>query len=49
MKSSPLPLLLAGLLLASAAHAADADHVRASHAWIRVLPGALPAGAFVTL
>jgi copper(I)-binding protein len=49
MKSSTLPLLLAGLLLASAAHAADADHVRASHAWIRVLPGALPAGAYVTL
>lgn len=49
MKPSRLPLLLAGLLLAGGAHAAAADHVRASHAWIRVLPGALPAGAYVTL
>lgn len=51
MKSSRMmfPLLFAGLLLASGAHAAAADHVRASHAWIRVLPGALPAGAYVTL
>ncbi len=49
LKSAALPLLLAGLLLAGGAYAADADHVRASHAWIRVLPGALPAGAYVTL
>lgn len=49
MKPSHLSLLLAGLLLAGGAHAAAADHVRASHAWIRVLPGALPAGAYVTL
>jgi len=49
MKSLTLPLLLAGLLLASAAHATDAEHIRTSHAWIRVLPGALPAGAYVTL
>lgn len=49
MKPSRLSLLLAGLLLAGGAHAAAADHVRASHAWIRVLPGALPAGAYVTL
>jgi copper(I)-binding protein len=41
--------MLAGLLLASGVHAGDAGHVRASHAWIRVLPGALPAGAYVTL
>ncbi|EIM03017.1 hypothetical protein RHOFW104T7_16745 [Rhodanobacter thiooxydans] len=49
MKSAALPLLLAGLLLAGGAHANDAAHIRASHAWIRVLPGALPAGAYVTL
>ena len=49
MKPSTLSLLLAGLLLAGGAHAAAADHVRASHAWIRVLPGDLPAGAYVTL
>ncbi len=49
MKPFKLPLLLAGLLLAGGAHAAAADHVRASGAWIRVLPGTLPAGAYVTL
>lgn len=49
MKSATLPLLLAGLLLAGSARATDAEHIRASHAWIRVLPGALPAGAYVTL
>ncbi len=49
MKSSTLSLLLCGLLLAGGAHASAADHVRASHAWLRVLPGALPAGAYVTL
>ena len=49
MKPSALSFLLAGLLLASGAHATAADHVHASHAWIRVLPGDLPAGAYVTL
>lgn len=49
MKPLALSMLLSGLLLAGGARAADADHVRASHAWIRVLPGALPAGAYVTL
>jgi len=49
MKPATLPLLLAGLLLTGGARATDADHIRASHAWIRVLPGALPAGAYVTL
>ena len=42
-------LLLAGLLVASLAHAGTAVQVAASHAWIRVLPGALPAGAYVVL
>jgi hypothetical protein len=49
MKPSALSFLLAGLLLAGGAHAAAAEHVHASHAWIRVLPGDLPAGAYVTL
>jgi copper(I)-binding protein len=41
--------LLAGLLATGSAGAAQADHVRASNAWIRVLPGNLPAGGYVTL
>jgi len=49
MKTFPLSLLLSCLLLAGGAHAAEADHVSASQAWIRVLPGPLPAGAYVTL
>lgn len=49
MKSLALPLLLAGLLLSAGVQAKDAEHVSASHAWIRVLPGSLPAGAYVTL
>ena len=44
-----LPLLVAGLMLTTGAHATEAQHVRASGAWIRVLPGDLPAGAYVTL
>ncbi|GAB3793222.1 copper chaperone PCu(A)C [Dyella agri] len=44
-----LPVLLAGLLGTGLAHAATAPHVTASHAWIRVLPGNLPAGAYVVL
>lgn len=49
MKPITLSSLLAGLLLAGSVHAGAAAHVRASHAWIRVLPGDLPAGAYVTL
>jgi copper(I)-binding protein len=49
MKSSTLSFLFAGLLLTGGVHASAADHVHASHAWIRVLPGDLPAGAYVTL
>lgn len=44
-----LPLLLGGLLCAGGAYAAQADHVRASDAWIRVMPAGLPAGGYVTL
>ena len=41
--------LLAGLLLAGGAQAGDAAQVAASHGWIRVMPGALPAGGYVVL
>lgn len=49
MKSFATLTLLTGMLLAGAAHATAAQHIRTSHAWIRVLPGSLPAGAYVTL
>ncbi len=44
-----LALLLAGLLACTTVHATEAAQVRASGAWIRVLPGTLPAAAYVTL
>ena len=44
-----LPLLAAGLVFTVAVQATEAEHVRASQAWIRILPGDLPAGAYVTL
>lgn len=49
MSLRPLPLLLAGLLCAGTVHAAQADQVRASGGWIRVMPANLPAGGYVTL
>jgi copper(I)-binding protein len=49
MTKSALPLLLAGLLFAGGADAAEATRVHAGNAWIRVLPGDLPAGGYVTL
>jgi copper(I)-binding protein len=53
MKPIPLVALCAGLLLgagaASAASATSAQQVRVSHAWLRILPGALPAGGYATL
>jgi copper(I)-binding protein len=42
-------MLATGMLFAGALHANDAAHIHASHAWIRVLPGDLPAGAYATL
>ncbi|GLQ45305.1 hypothetical protein GCM10007862_03560 [Dyella lipolytica] len=42
-------LLATSLLPTAGLHAAQADHVTASHAWIRLLPGDLPAGGYVTL
>ena len=41
--------LLACVLPAAGVHAAAADHVRASHGWLRVLPGSLPAAGYVIL
>ncbi|NUR23019.1 copper chaperone PCu(A)C [Frateuria sp.] len=49
MRLRVLTLLLAGLLCTGAARATEAGHVHATGAWIRVLPGALPAGGYVTL
>ncbi|MBD8871710.1 copper chaperone PCu(A)C [Rhodanobacter sp. DHB23] len=42
-------VLLAGLLGIGLAHAGATARIDASHAWIRVLPGTLPAGAYVVL
>lgn len=44
-----LPLLALGLLPWATLHAGEAAHIHASQAWIRVLPGDLPAGAYVVL
>ena len=44
-----LSTALTGLLAVTSAYAGAADQVSASHAWIRILPGDLPAGGFVTL
>jgi periplasmic copper chaperone A len=44
-----LALLVAALLPLAGAHAGQADHVTASHAWIRLLPANLPASGYVTL
>jgi copper(I)-binding protein len=49
MKCQTLLFLLAALLSTNAVQATQAEHVRASHAWLRVLPGDLPAGAYVVL
>lgn len=49
IRSRVLALSLAGLCLSAAAHADQASHIQASGGWIRVLPGALPAGAYVQL
>lgn len=41
--------LLSAVLLTAGVHASEAEHIHTSQAWIRVLPGDLPAGAYVTL
>jgi periplasmic copper chaperone A len=45
----PLLVALTTLLAAGAVQATDSTSVKASGAWIRVLPGSLPAGGYVTL
>lgn len=42
-------LLTATLLSSGNLQAAQADHVKATHAWIRLLPVKLPASGYVTL
>nr|WP_255682976.1 copper chaperone PCu(A)C [Dyella sp. 2HG41-7] len=37
------------ILLPLSSEAAQADHIKASNAWIRLLPANLPAGGYVTL
>lgn len=49
LRAARLPLLVCGLLTAAVASAGDADHVKASQAWIRVMPGGLPSGGYVVL
>lgn len=43
------PLLFVALLMPALGCATEAQHVKASDAWIRLLPANLPAGGFVTL
>jgi copper(I)-binding protein len=43
------PLLFVALLMPALGSATEAQHVKASGAWIRLLPANLPAGGFVTL
>ena len=45
----PRSLLLVALLIPGLGSATEAQHVKASDAWIRLLPASLPAGGFVTL
>ena len=42
-------LAVALLLVAGAAQASDAAQVQAKNGWVRVLPGGLPAGGYLTL
>jgi copper(I)-binding protein len=44
-----LALLFMAALPIGGTYAAQADHVTATHAWIRLLPGDLPAAGYVTL
>ncbi|MEO7072554.1 MAG: copper chaperone PCu(A)C [Rhodanobacter sp.] len=52
MKLLRVARLCTALLLgavATIASASSADEIRVSHAWLRILPGALPAGGYATL
>jgi periplasmic copper chaperone A len=42
-------LLAIALLPTGSLRAAQADHIKATHAWIRLLPAKLPASGYVTL
>ncbi|RUL80026.1 copper chaperone PCu(A)C [Dyella choica] len=44
-----VPWLWLAILLPLQAHATQADQVKASHGWIRLLPADLPAAGYVTL
>lgn len=49
MKAPGFAVLLAVALLPGMLYATSADHVRVSHAWLRILPGELPAGGYAIL
>jgi periplasmic copper chaperone A len=49
MSRAVLSTLFLSVLFVASAHAAQADHIIASHAWIRLLPGNLPAAGYVVL
>lgn len=49
MKRLQGALLATGLLLVGASHADEAAQIKATHAWIRLLPGDLPASGYVEL
>lgn len=48
-RGAVLALFFVGLLHIGNTYATQADHVTADHAWIRLLPGDLPAAGYVTL
>lgn len=48
-RASLLALYLMSALTVGSAQAAQANHITATHAWIRLLPGDLPAAGYVTL
>jgi copper(I)-binding protein len=49
VKRTVISLLLAGMSVATSAYGNQAEHVNATHAWVRLLPGDLPAGGYVIL
>ena len=49
MKALCFAMLLGVTLLPGAVHATSAQDVRVSHAWLRILPGALPAAGYAVV
>lgn len=49
MKALSLALLLGAALLPGVTYASSATNMRVSHAWLRILPGDLPAAGYATL